>query len=83
MTKIAYICFKLIGPWTNWNFRYIIFNRILVIDGWGISCEMSLDWWSVNIGSGNGLVLSGNKPLPEPVLTEISVAMWCHLARMS
>ena len=23
----------------------------------------------VNIGSGNGMVLSGNKPLPEPMLT--------------
>ena len=29
----------------------------------------------VNIGSGNGLVPSGNKPLPEPMLTQISVAM--------
>ena len=29
----------------------------------------------VNIGSGNGLVLSGNKPLPEPILTQISVAI--------
>ena len=28
-------------------------------------------WWWVNIGSGNGLVLS--KPLPEPVLTQIYV----------
>ena len=27
-----------------------------------------LHWWSVNIGSGNGLVPSGNKPLPEPML---------------
>ena len=26
-------------------------------------------WSLVNIGSGNGLVLSGNKPLPEPMLT--------------
>ena len=26
-----------------------------------------------NIGSGNGLVPSGNKPLPEPMLTQI-----CH-----
>ena len=26
-------------------------------------------WSFVNIGSGNGLVPSGNKPLPEPVLT--------------
>ena len=23
-------------------------------------------WWSVNIGSGNGLVPSGSKPLPDP-----------------
>ena len=32
----------------------------------------------VNIGSGNGLVPSGNKPLPEPVLTKISNAIWRH-----
>ena len=25
----------------------------------------------VNIGSGNGLVPSGNKPLPEPMLTQM------------
>ena len=30
--------------------------------------------WYINIGSGNGLVLSGNKSLPEPMLTQISVA---------
>ena len=49
-------------------------------DGWCISCEialigMSLDFaddQSWNIGSGNGLVPSGNKPLPEPMLTQIS-----------
>ena len=28
-------------------------------------------WWLVNIGSGNGLVPSGNKPLPEPMLIQI------------
>ena len=28
-------------------------------------------WWQVNIGSGNGLVPSGNKPLPEQMLTQI------------
>ena len=32
-----------------------------------------LHWWAVSIGSGNGLVPSGNKPLPEPMLTQI-----CH-----
>ena len=35
-------------------------------------------WWQVNIGSGKGLVPSGNKPLPEPMLTQIYVAKWCH-----
>ena len=54
---------------------------ILENDGWGISCEIVLRWMlldltdnQVNIGSGNGLVLSGNKPLPEPMLTQICVA---------
>ena len=32
-------------------------------------------WWEVNSGSGNGLVWSGNKPLPEPMLTQICVAI--------
>ena len=42
-----------------------------------------LNWWSVNSGLGNGLVPSGNKPLPEPMLTQISVAIWCHQAAMT
>ena len=29
------------------------------------------DYWQVNIGSGNGLVPSGNKPLHGPMLTQI------------
>ena len=32
----------------------------------------------LNMGSGNGLVPSGNKPLPEPMLTEIYIAIWHH-----
>ena len=32
----------------------------------------------VNIDLGNGLVPSGNKPLPEPMLTQIFVAIWHH-----
>ena len=35
-------------------------------------------WWLVNIGSGNGLLPSGNKPFPGPILTQISVIMWRH-----
>ena len=70
----------------EWNFRHVIFKQILVIDDWGISCEIALiwmslsglHWWSVNIGSGNDLVLSGNKPSPEPMLTQIFVTIWRH-----
>ena len=61
----------------EWYFRYVIFKQILVTGDWGISCPdmnvIGLHWWPVNIGSGNGLVPSGNKPLPEPMLTQI-----CH-----
>ena len=32
--------------------------------------------WFVNISLGNGLVLSGNKPLPEPMLTKFYDAIW-------
>ena len=52
----------------------------------GISCTFSVklqwDWWpysQVNIGSGNGLMPSGNKPLPEPMVTQINVTIWRHL----
>ena len=41
------------------------------------------NWWKVNIDSGNGLVPWGNKPLPEPMLTQIYVAIWRHYATMS
>ena len=41
-----------------------------------------LNWGSVNIGSGNGLVLSGSKPLPELMLTQMSIAMWPQWAKI-
>ena len=76
--------------WIEWvspgrfqlNISYANFKLILVIDGWswGISCENVFvtgpHWWSVNIGSGNGLVPSGSKPLPVPMLTQIYVTIW-------
>ena len=69
----------------EWKFRYVIFKQILLIDGWGIYCEIALvwmslgfHWWAVNNGSDNGLVPSGNKSLPEPMLTQIFVAIWRH-----
>ena len=30
------------------NFRYVIFQGILLIDSWGISCEIALIWMSVD-----------------------------------
>ena len=35
-----------------------------------------LQWWLVNISLGNRLMPSGNKPLPEPMLTKICVTIW-------
>ena len=35
---------------------------------------------SVNIGSGDGLVPSGTKPLHEPMVTQFYVAIWRHQA---
>ena len=32
----------------EWNFRHVIFKQILVIDDWGISCEIALIWMSLD-----------------------------------
>ena len=40
-------------------------------------------WWWVSIGSGNGLVVTGNKPLPQLMMTQIYVVtrpQWVKLA---
>ena len=36
-------------------------------------------WWLVNIGSGNGLVLSGTKPLLGPMCAHV---LWWHMASL-
>ena len=38
---------------------------------------------SIKIGSGNGLVPSGTKPLPEPMLTKFYDTLWRHQGPMS
>ena len=40
-------------------------------------------WIVVNIGTSNGLVLSGNKLLSEPKLTQISVLIWHQYTTVS
>ena len=56
---------------SDWWLKHLLWN-------WPIMNVTGLHWWSVNIGSGNGLVPAGNKPLPEQILTEIYVAIWHH-----
>ena len=54
-----------------------------------IYCKISLRWmpqdltddW--NIGSGNGLVLSGEMPLPKPMQTQICIAIGKHWTSVS
>ena len=36
--------------------------------------------WEVNIDPDNWLVPPGKKPLPEPMVTQIYVIIWCHQA---
>ena len=66
-------------------FKNAIFKLVLFAGLFRSSQENALRWMpqgitfdQVNICSGNGLVLAGNKPLPEPMLTLIYVAMWSH-----
>ena len=61
------------------------FKLILIVDGWGSSGEiayrlLSLDLagWDVDFGSGDG-----NKPSAEPMLAQVSNAIWRHQATVS
>ena len=48
------------------NFRHVIFKQILVIDGWGISCEIALIWMSLD--------------LTDDPSTLVEVMAWCRQA---
>ena len=60
-----------------------------MIDALRASCEIVLSWMPqslsdiVNIDSGNVLVPSGNKPLTEPVLTQVYIARWFQWVTVS
>ena len=51
---ILYMCHQATGVNSlapmefEWNLRHVIFKRILVIGGWGISCEIALIWISLD-----------------------------------
>ena len=48
----------------EWNFRYLILQIILVIDGWGICCELALRWMSLDLTDGKSRL--------------VQVMAWCH-----
>ena len=50
----------------QYKFRYVIFKRILVIDGWGISCEITLIWMSLDLNDEKS--------------TLVQVMAWCRQA---
>ena len=54
------------------------------LDAWRIyhACPVNQFCCLVSIGWGNGLVPSGTKPLPQPMLSKICGAMWHCPARV-
>ena len=50
----------------EWDFRYVIFKWTLVIDGWGISCEVALIWMSLDFTDDQS--------------TLVQVMVWCRQA---
>ena len=50
----------------EWNFRHAIFKQILVIDGWGITCEIALIWISLDFA--------------DDPSTLVQVMAWCRQA---
>ena len=52
----------------------------IVATRWFTQCSQVNITEPTNENSGNGLVPSGNKPLPEPMLTKIYAAIWHHCA---
>ena len=89
LAKSDYSCLthRLLG---DFNEIYIaIFKLTLVIDAWGISCEIAFGVMSLELSDKsilvhvmNGLVPSGNKPLHEPLLNKIHDTTWNHWATM-
>ena len=64
---IYQLCINSLAPGKfEWHFRYLIFQIISVIDGWGISCEIALWWMSLD--------------LTDDKSTLVQVMAWCRQA---
>ena len=61
------IAFNSLAPGKfEWNFRHVIFKQILVINGWGISCEIALIRMSLDFTDDQSIL--------------VQVIAWCHQA---
>ena len=52
-------------------YNFLVIDVLNISDGIVLRIPTKPYRWLVNIGSGNGLVPSGNKSLPELMLTQI------------
>ena len=50
----------------EWNFRYVILKWLLVVDSWGISCEIALKWMSLDFTDDQSIL--------------VQVMAWCRQA---
>ena len=58
-------------PCFKWNVLYFEFKSIQL-------CSNVCHWLQVSIGSGNGSVSAGTKPLHGPMLTQVCIHIWYH-----
>ena len=64
--EVIYWMRCILTHWPLGNFRHVSFKQILVIDGWGISCEIALIWMSVDFTDDQS--------------TLVQVMTWCRQA---
>ena len=55
---------------------YIHIDRLFFMRNGSQAIATLILWWLVNVITDNGLVQSDNKPLPEPMFTQLYVAVW-------
>ena len=75
-------CYWQLGSIGSGNIGLAPNRFILVIHAYGFSCENALRLMSVILADGKSTSVQVmdwcNKPLPEPMLTQMDVAMWHH-----
>ena len=65
--SMNYICVNSLAPWRfQTNFRKAIFQLILAIDGWSVSCKIVLKWMPMHLADGKS--------------TLVQVMAWCRQA---